>query len=155
MEKLISTNPNAYRNFHIEETLEAGIMLTGTEIKSIRAASPNLKDSYVEIRQRSAHSLEAFLLHAHISPYQHGNIWNHKPTRERKLLLHAQEIRKLFVAVTQKGMTVVPTKCYFKNGRVKFEIGIAKGKKAPDKRSDLKKRSADREIERAMKSKKK
>lgn len=156
MEKLVASNPNAFRNYHIEETLEAGIVLTGTEIKSIRAQSPNLKEAYVAIKQgKGTTSLEAFLLNAHIGPYQHGNIWNHEPTRERKLLLHTLEIQRLFAAITQKGMTVVPIKCYFKAGRLKFELGVAKGKKAPDKRNDLKKKSADREMQRALKSKRK
>jgi SsrA-binding protein len=154
MEKLIATNPNAYRNYHIEETLEAGIALTGTEIKSIRSQSPNLKEGYVLIKQKSASSLEAWLLSVHIGPYKHGNIWNHEPTRDRKLLLHKQEIRRLFGSVTQKGMTIVPTKFYFKSGRVKVELGVAKGKKAADKRQDMKKKSAEREISQAMKQRK-
>ncbi|MCM0604947.1 MAG: SsrA-binding protein SmpB [Xanthomonadaceae bacterium] len=154
MEKLIATNPNAYRNYHISETLEAGIALTGTEIKSIRDGSPNLKDSYVAIKQKTAASLEAYLMHAHIAPYKHGNIWNHEPTRERKLLIHKQEIIKLFGLITQKGMTIVPTKFYFNAGRVKVELGIAKGKNAGDKRADMKKKSAQKEMDQAMKSRK-
>jgi len=154
MEKLIATNPNAYRNYHITETLEAGIMLTGTEIKSIRADGPNLKEGYITIKQKSATCFEAWLLNTHIGPYRHGNIWNHEPMRERKLLLHRKEIQRLFIAITQKGMTLVPTKFYFKKGRVKVELGVAKGKKAPDKRQDLKKKSADREMAQAMKASK-
>lgn len=129
-------------------------MLTGTEIKSIRESSPNLKDSYVAIKQKSAASLEAYLVHAHIAPYKHGNIWNHEPTRERKLLLHKKEIVKLFGLVTQKGMTIIPTQLYFKTGRVKVELGIAKGKNAGDKRADMKKKSAQREMDQAMKTRK-
>ncbi|MBI2711530.1 MAG: SsrA-binding protein SmpB [Bdellovibrio sp.] len=149
-EKVISTNPSAHSNYFIQEVLEAGIMLQGTEVKSIRAQSPNLKDAWIEVRSRSG-KFEAYLLNAHIGPYTHGNIWNHESLRKRKLLLHTHQLSRLYVAVTQKGMTLVPTKMYFKKGRVKVEVGVGKGKKKFDKRETLKKKSADREMEQARK----
>ena len=149
-EKLIATNPNARTRYFLEEFVEAGIVLTGIEIKSIRAQSPNMRDAHVEVRPTKA-SLEAWLHNVHIGPYSHGNIWNHDPVRKRKLLLHRHQIQKLFGATVQKGMTIVPTRMYFKKGRAKIELALAKGKKAHDKREDIKKRSADREIDRAMK----
>jgi SsrA-binding protein len=154
-EKLIATNPIAHSNYFIEETLEAGIALTGTEVKSLRAMSPNLRDSHVEVRGSKSGGkagFEAWLLNTHIGPYTHGNIWNHEPTRKRKLLLHAHELEKLFGAVQRAGMTIVPTRMYFKQGRAKVELGLGKGKKNHDKREDLKKRSAEREIDQAMKN---
>jgi len=151
-EKLIASNPSAFSNFFIEECVEAGLILTGTEIKSLRAASPNLKESFVEVlKDRGSDALGAWLVNAHIAPYKHGNIWNHEPLRRRKLLLHFHQIEKLFGAITQKGMTVVPTRMYFKKGRAKLEIGIAKGKKKHDKRQAMKEKTADREMKRAMK----
>lgn len=149
-EKLIATNPSARSNFFIEDTFEAGLILTGTEIKSLRMASPNLRDAFVSIEGRKTLP-EAYLLNAHIAPYTHGNIWNHDPLRKRKLLLNRREIDQLNVAVTQKGMTIVPLRLYLKKGRAKIEIGTAKGKKRHDKRQDIKERSADREIDRALK----
>ena len=149
-EKLIAKNPNAHSNYFISEVYEAGIALVGTEVKSIRNQSPNLKDSYVEVRSRAG-KFEAWLLNAHVGPYSHGNIWNHEALRKRKLLLHGYELSKLYVAVTQKGMTLVPMRMYFKKGRVKIEIGLGKGKKKYDKRETLKKKSADLEMERARK----
>ena len=153
-EKLIASNPNARNRYFLEEFVEAGIVLTGTEIKSMRTQSPNIRDAYVEIRP-SGTSLEAWLHNVHIGPYSHGNIWNHEPMRKRKLLLHKHQIQKLFGAVIQKGMTLVATRMYFKKGMAKIEIALGKGKKAHDKREDIKKRSADREISRAMKQSKK
>jgi|LauGreDrversion4_2_1035121.scaffolds.fasta_scaffold338527_2 SsrA-binding protein len=155
-EKIIATNPNARSDFFLEEFVEAGIVLAGTEVKSIRSQSPNLKDSHVEISskkrgERVAPKLEAWLLNFHIAPYSHGNIWNHEAKRPRKLLLHAHQIKKMFGALTQEGKTLIPTRIYFKNGRVKVEVAIAKGKKKGDKREDVKKRSQNREMQQAMK----
>ena len=154
--KLIATNPSAHSNYFLEEMVEAGIVLTGTEIKSIRASSPNLKDAFVEVSSKrrtpnSAPHLEAWLVNLHIGLYSHGNIWNHETKRRRKLLLHTHQIRRLFGALTQEGKTVVPTRLYFVNGRVKVEIALAKGKKKGDKRADVKKRDQNREIEQVMK----
>lgn len=149
-QKLISKNPTAYQDYFINEVVEAGVVLTGTEIKSIRNTGPNLKESFVEISGNQG-SLEAFLLNTHIAPYSHGNIWNHEPVRRRKLLLHRHQIDKLHAAVIKDGMTVIPTKMYFVKGRVKIELGVAKGKKKHDKRQDLKKKAATREMDRARK----
>jgi SsrA-binding protein len=149
--KIIATNPIARANFTIDEIVEAGVVLVGTEIKSLRHQSPNIRDTHVEIKGKEG-SLEAWLLNAHIPPYTHGNIWNHEPDRPRKLLLHSHQIKKIFGAITQKGLTIVPTKMYFKHGRAKVEIALAKGKKKHDKRETLKKRTADREMEQAKKS---
>ena len=150
-EKLLATNPIARSNYFIEETLEAGMVLTGTEIKSMRAQSPNLRDAYVEVKE-AGKVLEAWLVNCHIAPYTHGNIWNHDPLRRRKLLLHRKEIDRLFGAIIQKGMTAVPTRVYLKAGRAKIEIGLGKGKTKHDKREDLKKRSAEREMDLARKA---
>ena len=150
-EKLIATNPVAHANFFISEVVEAGLVLTGTEIKSIRDQSPNLRDAFVEIRSVGKTGLEAWLLNAHIAPYSHGNIWNHEPMRPRKLLLHRRQIDRLHGALIREGMTIVPIKMYFKSGKAKIEIGLGRGKKKFDKREDLKKRSAEREMEQAVK----
>lgn len=150
-EKLLATNPVARQNFFIDEVVEAGLVLTGTEIKSLRAQAPNLRDSFVEVRP-SGKSLEAFLLNCHIAPYSHGNIWNHDPLRKRKILLHRYQIERMFGAVKQKGMTIVVTRMYLKNGRAKVELGLGKGKKQHDKREDLKKKSAQREMDIARKA---
>ena len=157
-EKLIASNPYARSDYFLEEFVEAGIVLQGTEVKSIRAQSPNLKDAYVEISSkkrgdRMAPKLEAWILNFHIAPYSHGNIWNHEPRRPRKLLLHAHQIKKMFGALTQDGKTLIPTRLYFSKGRVKVEVAIAKGKKKGDKREDVKKRSQDREMRQALKQK--
>ncbi len=149
-EKLISSNPSARSNYFIEEVVEAGLVLQGTEVKSIRAQAPNLKDSFVEIRAKGL-GFEAWLINAHIGPYSHGNIWNHEALRRRKLLLHSHQLAKLHAAIIQKGMSLVPLKLYFKNGRVKVELGLGKGKKNYDKRETLKKKSAEREMEQARK----
>jgi SsrA-binding protein len=159
-QKLIATNPTARADYFLEELVEAGIVLQGTEIKSIRNESPNLKDSFVDITHRkrgekNAPSLEAWIVNLHIGPYSHGNIWNHEPRRRRKLLLHSHQIKKMFGALTQDGKTLVPTRLYYKDGRVKVEIAMAKGKKKSDKRADLKKRSQDKEIAQALKKNKK
>ena len=145
-DKVVATNREAYHNFHIMETVECGIALTGTEVKSVREGRCNLKDSYGQIRQG-----EAWLLNAHISPYSHGNRENHEPTRTRKLLLHKKEIDKLQGKAQEKGLTLVPTKMYLKNGRVKIELAVAKGKKLYDKRETEKRREADREARAVMK----
>lgn len=144
--KVLATNREAYYNYHILETHECGIALTGTEVKSIREGRCNLKDSYAQIRNG-----EAWLLNAHISPYSHGNRENHEPTRARKLLLHKREIERLIGKAQEKGLTLVPTKMYLKNERVKLELAIAKGKKLFDKRETEKRREADREARAMMK----
>ena len=147
MEKLIAKNPVAYYNYTINDTLEAGLVLTGTEIKSIRAGKVNLKDSYVNIKHG-----EAFIYGMHISPYEHGNIFNKDPLRTRKLLLNKREINKLLGLTTQKGMSLIPIKLYFKNSFVKLELGIGKGKKLYDKREDIAKKDAERKIQRILKN---
>jgi SsrA-binding protein len=155
-QKLIATNPNARADYFLEEVVEAGLVLQGTEIKSIRAESPNLRDSFIDVTnkkrgEKNAATLEAWIVNMHIGPYSHGNIWNHEPRRRRKLLLHAHQIKKMYGALTTEGKTIIPTRLYFKNGRVKVEIAMAKGKKKGDKRLDVKKRSQDKEISQAIK----
>ena len=145
--KIVAQNRKAFHDYFIEETLEAGIMLKGTEVKSLRDGKANLKDSYVLIKES-----EAFLLNCHISPYSHGNIMNHDPLRTRKMLLHKKEITRLQGKMAQKGYSLIPLKLYFKNSHVKVEIGLAKGKKQYEKRETIRKKEADREIERTMKS---
>lgn len=147
MEKLIAKNPVAFHNYTINSKLEAGIVLSGTEIKSIRAGKVNLKDTYVNIKNG-----EAFVYGMHISPYEQGNIFNKDPLRTRKLLLKKSEINKLIGYITQKGMSIVPIQLYFKNSFVKMEIGIGKGKKLYDKREDLAKKEAERKIQRTLKN---
>ena len=146
--KLISKNPTAYHNYTIENKLEAGIVLSGTEIKSIRSGKANLKDSYAIIKNG-----EVFVVGMHISPYEHGNIFNKDPLRNRKLLLNRREINKLIVLTKQKGYSLVPISLYFKGSLVKLELGIGKGKKLYDKREDLAKKDALRKINQAMKEK--
>jgi SsrA-binding protein len=143
--KLVAQNKKAYHDYFIEETLEAGIALTGTEVKSVRAGRVNLRDSYAAVENG-----ELFLIGVHISPYEQGNIHNHDPLRTRKLLVHASEIRRLFGKAQMAGYTLVPTKLYFKDGRAKVEIGLAKGKATYDKRETLAKKEADRDMERAF-----
>lgn len=151
-EKLIATNPNGRMNYFIDEVVEAGLVLSGTEVKSLRAQAPNLRDAYVEIRGgKSSGPMEAWLVNVHIAPYAYGNIWNHEPLRRRKLLLHAHQIQKMFGAVTQKGLNIIALRMYFKKGRAKIELGMGKGKKKHDKRETLKKKSAQREMEQAVK----
>lgn len=145
--KIVCQNRKAYHDYQIDETIEAGIMLMGTEVKSLREGKANLKDSYVIIKDS-----EAFLLNCHISPYSHGNIMNHDPLRTRKLLLRKDEIMKLQGKAAQKGYSLVPLKIYFKKSYAKVEIGLAKGKKQYEKREDIKKKEARREMERAMKT---
>jgi len=146
-EKLIASNRKAFHDYFVLQKLEAGIALTGTEVKSLRAGRANLKDSYVDFE-----GSEAFLVGSHISPYEHGNIQNHDPERKRKLLLHRREIERLRSQVIEKGLTVVPLRLYFKGGRVKAEIAVVRGKKQYDKREAEKRREADREAAAAMKS---
>ena len=143
--KPVAQNKKAFHDYFIEETLEVGIVLTGTEVKSIRAGRVNLRDSYAAVEGG-----EMFLVGAHISPYEQGNIFNHEPLRTRKLLAHASEIRRLYGKVQMAGYTLVPTKLYFKDGRVKVEIGLAKGKALYDKRQTLAKKEAQRDMERAL-----
>ena len=145
MIKNIAKNPVARHNYDIIDTLEAGIVLTGTEIKSIRLGKVNLKDSYAAISNG-----EAFIYSMHIRPYEQGNIFNKDPLRPRKLLLNKKEIFKLFGLVQQKGYTLVPMSIYFKDSIVKLELGIGKGKKLYDKREDLKKRDSDMYIKKHM-----
>jgi SsrA-binding protein len=149
-EKLIGTNPAAYQNYAITEVVEAGIVLLGTEIKSLRDAAPNLRDSFVEVNRQSG-KIEAWLVNANLAHYSHGNIWNHETTRKRKLLLHRHQIERLFGASTTEGLTIIPTRLYFKKGRAKVELGIGRGKKKFDKRESLKSKSAEREMAQARK----
>jgi SsrA-binding protein len=148
--RLIAQNKKAFHDYHVEETLEAGIALTGTEVKSLRQGKVNLRDAYAQVR-----GSEVFLVGVHISPYEQGNIFNHDPLRERKLLLHGREISRLSGKVQQAGYALVPTKMYFKEGRAKVEIGLARGKKQYDKRQDLAKRDAQREVERSLRDRQK
>ncbi|HVF49906.1 MAG TPA: SsrA-binding protein SmpB [Pyrinomonadaceae bacterium] len=145
-EKIIITNRAAYHEYHILEKYEAGIVLTGTEVKSVRTGHIQLKESYVAIREG-----EAWLFNAHISHYSHGNRQNHDPVRTRKLLLHRREIERLEEATTLKGMTLVVTRVYLKTGRVKFEIGVARGKKLYDKRETELRRTVERETRAQLK----
>ncbi len=144
--KLISSNRAAFFNYFIQESLEVGIVLVGTEVKSIREGKVNLKDSYCVIERG-----ELFLMNMHISPYSHGNQFNHDPRRERKLLAKRREINRLAAKINEKGLELIPTKVYLKQGRIKIEVALAKGKKLYDKRDTLKERSGKREIERALK----
>jgi len=144
--KTIAENKKAFHDYFIEEKYECGVVLSGTEVKSLRAGKVNLKDSYVTVKEG-----EMWLVGVHISPYEMGNRFNLDPMRSRKLLMHKREIIRLFSTIKQDGLTLVPTKCYFKDGRVKFEIGLARGKKNYDKRDVEAKKQAKRDIERAMK----
>jgi SsrA-binding protein len=147
-DKDIINNRHAFFEYHIDDKYEAGIVLQGTEVKSVMLGRIQLKESYVSVKDG-----EVWLLNAHVSPYSHGNRNNHEPLRSRKLLLHKKEIERLEKETTQKGMTLVVTRVYWKNGRIKFEIGVAKGKKLYDKREDLKSRTIDRETRAQMKDK--
>lgn len=147
MGKLIAKNPTAKHNYTIVDTLESGIVLTGTEIKSIRAGKVNLKDSYASINKNG----EVYIYSMHISPYEHGNIFNKDPLRARKLLLNRREINKIIGLINQKGYTLVPVSLYFKGSLVKLELGIGKGKKLYDKRQDIAKKDDEMKIRRAMK----
>lgn len=145
-ERVIVTNRAALHDYHILDRYEAGIALTGTEVKSIRNGQIQLRDSYVAVRDG-----EAWLMNAHISPYVHGNRLNHEPLRTRKLLLHRHEIDRLAKAANIRGMTLVPTRVYLKNGRVKLEIGVARGKKMHDKRETEMRRTIERETRAQLK----
>jgi SsrA-binding protein len=148
VEKDILNNRQAFHEYHILDKYEAGAVLRGTEVKSIMAGRIQLKESYVALKDN-----EVWLLNAHISHYSHGNINNHDPLRTRKLLLHRREIEKLQKETTVKGMTLVVTRIYWKNGRIKFEIGVAKGKKLYDKRETEMRRTIDRETRAQLKEK--
>ena len=149
-DKVVVTNRKAYHDYFIEEKFEAGIVLQGTEVKSLRDGRVNLRDSYASVRNG-----EVFLHHCHISPYSHGNIMNHDPIRVRKLLLHKKEINKLLGKTQQKGLTLIPLRIYFsKRSQAKVELGLAKGKKLYDRRESIKTREAGREVERAIKERK-
>lgn len=148
MIKNIAKNPTALHNYTVIDTIEAGLVLYGTEIKSIRNGKVNLKDSYAALNKG-----EVFVYSMHISPYEQGNIFNKDPMRPKKLLLNKNEIFKLTGMIQQKGYTLVPISIYFKNNRVKLELGICKGKKLFDKREDLKKKEADKKIQIAMREK--
>ncbi len=148
MEKVVATNRKARHDYHIEENYEAGIVLTGTEVKSVRSSKVNLKDSYARVENG-----EIFLYNMHISPYEPGNRYNHDPLRVRKLLMHKIEINRLSGKIMEKGYALIPLKLYLKKGRVKVEIGLARGKKLYDKRRDIAERDSKREMERAFRDK--
>ena len=143
----IAENRKAFHDFHLLETFEAGLVLLGTEVKAIREGRVNLRDSFARVEDG-----EAFIYNVHISPYSHRGYADHEPLRRRKPLLHRSEIRKLIGKTVEKGMTLVPTRLYFKDGRVKVAVSIAKGKKDYDKRETIKKRETDRETRAAVKS---
>ncbi len=145
-EKIFSANRQAAYNYHLLERYEAGLALCGTEVKSVREGNVNLKDSYARIQGE-----EAWLLNCHISPYEFGNRQNHDPVRKRKLLLHRQEIRRLIGKVEERGLTLIPTKLYLKNGRIKCELAIARGKKLYDKRETERRKTTEREARQALK----
>ena len=145
-EKVFATNKKALHDYFIMEKYEAGIVLLGTEVKAIREGRLNLKDSYALVQGG-----EAYLHNCHISPYSHGNRENHEPTRTRKLLLHQKEIKKLIGKTQEKGLTLVPLRVYLKRGKIKIELGVARGKKLIDKRESVRRKEADREARAAMK----
>jgi SsrA-binding protein len=144
--KLICQNRKAFHDYEIVETLEDGMVLVGTEVKSLREGRANLKDSYARIKRS-----EVFLYDLHISPYSHASHDNHDPERVRKLLLHRQEIKRLLGKTQEKGFSLIPLKIYFKEGKAKVEIALARGKKAYDKRESLKRKEGERELDRARK----
>jgi SsrA-binding protein len=146
--KIVTTNKKAYHNYFIEETYEAGIVLTGTEVKSLRAGRANLVDGFGRIKGD-----EVFVMNVHISPYEQGNLANHEPTRERKLLLKRSEISRLIGKVQERGYTLIPLKIYFKHGLAKVELGLGKGKANYDKRHVLAAKEAERDVQRAFKEK--
>lgn len=141
-DRVLATNRQAYHNYHILETYECGIALTGGEVKSIRNGGINLKEGYVQIKGG-----EAWLLDVHISPYKYSRLADAKPVRDRKLLLHKREIRRLASKVAEKGLTLVPTKCYLKHGRIKLEVALARGKKLYDKREAAMRKTIERETQ--------
>jgi len=143
----IARNKRARHDYEILDTWECGLVLTGTEVKALRDGKAQITDAYGIVKDG-----EVWLLNAHIAPYERGNIWNHEPTRTRKLLLHQKEIRQLIGAVERKGLTLVALDLYFKHGRAKLKLGLARGKKLHDKRADLKERDDEREVQRALRS---
>ncbi len=145
-QKSVATNKKAYHDYFVEETVEAGLELFGTEVKSVRAGKINLKDSWCSFKDG-----EMFINGMHISPYEHGNIFNRDPMRPKKLLLHRREINRYFGLTKQQGLTLIPLSVYFVNGRAKVELGLCKGKKLYDKRAVAAKKDANRDIERGMK----
>ena len=148
--KVIAQNKKAYHDYFVEERIECGIALFGTEVKSIRLGKVNLKESWAQIRKG-----EVWVEGMHISPYEQGNIYNRDPLRDKKLLLHRSEIRKLDALVMRQGYTLVPLELYLKDGRVKMELGVCRGKQVHDKRDTIAKRDSDREIRRALREKQK
>ncbi|NOZ51514.1 MAG: SsrA-binding protein SmpB [Chloroflexi bacterium] len=144
--KVLASNKKAYHDYHILDTVEAGMVLTGTEIKSARLGRVNLRDAYVLIRNG-----EAWLLSAHIAPYTHGNRENHEPRRERKLLLHRRQINRLVGKVNERGYTIVPLRMYLRHNRAKIEIALVRGKREYDKRQAIAKRDAERDLQRSLK----
>ena len=148
MQKIVCTNRTAFRDFHIEEKFEAGIELRGSEVKSLRAGQASLKESFGMVRDE-----EVFLINSYIAPYEGANIFNHQPKRERKLLMYRREINRLIAKSQAKGYTLVPLKIYFSKKYAKLELGLGKGKKNIDKREDIKRKDAEREMERAIKNK--
>ncbi len=145
---VLATNRKAPRDFHILEKIEAGLILTGTEVKSVKQGHSSIQEGYVHIDDH----MEAWLVGCTIQPYDHGNIFNHNQTRERKLLLHRKEIDRLYGKIREKGLTIVPLKIYLVRGIVKIKIGLAKGKNVVDKRDTIKKRESDRDTQRAMRN---
>lgn len=145
-QKAIATNRKAYHDYFIEETYEAGVALTGTEIKSVRAGRVNLRDSYAQVKDG-----EIWLQNVHVSPYEHGNRANHDPKRPRKLLMHKREILRLHASVQERGYTLVPLRMYLKENRAKVEIGLARGKKLYDKRASIAQRDSERTMRRVLK----
>ncbi|HUQ50425.1 MAG TPA: SsrA-binding protein SmpB [Terriglobales bacterium] len=148
-ERDASVNRSASHNYFLSDKMEAGVQLRGTEVKSVRSGQANLKDAYALVKNG-----ELWLLNAHIGPYEHGNIFNHEPTRTRKLLVHKEELNKLATKIQQKGLTIIPTRLYFKGGRVKCELAVAKGKQLWDKRETEKRRTADAEAKQAIRARK-
>jgi SsrA-binding protein len=146
-EKLIAENRRARHDYHLLERLEAGLVLTGTEVKSLREGHANLRRAYADVRDG-----EVWLIGSHIAAYEQGSVGQHEPDRDRKLLLHRKEIARLAGQVNEKGLTVVPTRLYFKDGRAKVELAVARGKERHDKRADIARRDADRQIERALRA---
>jgi SsrA-binding protein len=146
MEKVVCTHPRAKRDYDIEENYEAGIELKGSEVKSLRANQASIKESFAMIRDE-----EVFLINSYIAPYEQANLFNHEPRRERKLLLNKREINRLMGKTLIRGYTLIPLKIYFKKGKAKVDLALGKGKKVHDRRDDIKKREADREMEKALK----
>lgn len=148
MEKVVCTHPRAKRDYDIEERFEAGLELKGSEVKSLRDSQASIKESFAMLRDN-----EVFLINSYIAPYEAANQFNHETRRDRKLLLNKNEIKRLIGKTQIRGYTLIPIKMYFKNGKAKVEIALGKGKKVLDRREDIKKREADREMERAIKQK--